>query len=510
MSTIFKTKPRNLTYSSSINVSNSINNKRLTDRSLEFYCILSTFAFFSTTTPANYSVLKKFYEQETGLTIHIETIKGYLEKFFYADLLKIEKLENRSGKFYLHLGVNISSSEYRTGINTFDNAKQNFTPFYIRQYKNRGNENKNPLIKGAVGVGHFMSSKPEYWQHRSKFVARDLDICTRTYETKKKNLLDCGICIKVRSHKNVYRYQFKLKAKYQEETRQALILAREEQVKDNELKKQTRAEKKFNGYTKHYYVGELGEIVKQYKISMNKITKDLDPTLALEQAKATIKQYREKTNAMLIMDGWKKGYNAEKIRLERHNEYKKQLADENIAIKLANKMSGFTSNGAISGFSDIFKQQVTDDTLNTELQSLSTTITGQIEPLFTNSVILPTQRAKRAIEAKSDGHRRTLSNVELYMETNWKELYKVLQLNNKANPDKPLTQELTHALSLVKSKEDFEDIYYNIYLISNTIPSFNNQSLHRQVFTTLINTLGGSDNLNKRCSEYIDRHRYLE
>lgn len=521
MSTTFKTKQRTLSNQSCINVPNQINKKRLTDRVYEFYCVLSTFAFFYALTPANYSVIKNFYEKHTGHSIHIDTIKAYIKVLIEKDLLKLEQLKNKSGKFYLHLGVNISTSEHREGINTFDNAKQNFTPFYLRYYKQKGFDSKTqkviPLIKGAMGVAQLMSSRFDFWQHRSKLNAKDLNICPRTYETKKKNLIDTGICIKMRSHKNVYQYRFNLKSRYQEETRLEIIKEKEQKIIELELKKQARAEKKFNGYTKHYFVGELGAIVKEYKISMNNLTKNLDPTLALEYAKITIKSYGERTNAKLIMDSWKKQYNSSKVFEQRHQTFKKGLEQENIAIKLDNKINGITNFG-VMGMSEILgtsknnqiRTQVTDDTIDTDSQSLSILLNGQIIPLFTNLVILPVQRKWKAIEATTEGHRQSLSKLELYIETNWEQLYRVLCLNNKARPDNLLSQDLTHALSLIKSKDDFKDLYYNVILETDTIARSNNKSLHRQMFSTLFNTLGNFEDLPSKVNEYLDRHRYLE
>jgi hypothetical protein len=329
VSTTYQTKPRNLTYSSSINVSNSINKLRLSDRVYEFYCILSIFAFFFRTTKANYSTITKFYEDKTNKPIHIDTVKNYMEKLIDSDLLAVEHLLNRSGKFYLHLGYNVSNIDYKLEGNTYENARVNFVPFYLKSFKTKG------LLKGSIGLETYMSSFPENWQHRKGLVIKDLDICTRTYYTKKQNLQNCGIVIKTRLDKINYRYQFKLKNQFKEETRIEVMAIREAKEADYELKRQQRSIKKFEGYTRHYYVGELGAIVKEHKITMNNLTKNLDPTLALEYAKLTIKSYGERTNAKLIMDSWKKQYNSSKVFEARHQAYKEEGRQENIAIKVA-------------------------------------------------------------------------------------------------------------------------------------------------------------------------------
>jgi hypothetical protein len=508
VSTTYQTKPRNLTYSSSINVSNSINKLRLSDRVYEFYCILSIFAFFFRTTKANYSTITKFYEDKTNKPIHIDTVKSYMEKLIDSDLLAVEHLNNRSGKFYLHLGYNISSIDYKVDGNTYENARTSFVPFYLKSFKTKG------LLKGSIGLETYMSSFPENWQHRKGLVIKDLDICTRTYYTKKENLQNCGIVIKTRLDKINYRYQFKLKNQFKAETRIEVMAIREAKEADYELKRQQRSIKKFEGYTRHYFVGELGTIVKEYKITMNNLTKNLDPTLALEYAKLTIKSYGERTNAKLIMDSWKKQYNSSKVFEARHQAYKEEARQENIAIKVENKMNGVSNNG-VMGMQDIMnynqnKQQFTDDTTTDSHISVSRLIGGEISPLITNTAILPTQYHRKPIQAKSDGHRQALSKFELFMETSWEQLYKVLCLNNKVIPDKQLSQELTHALKLVKSKDDFLDIYYNVYLTSDGIESSNNNSLHRQLFTTIFNTFGTVDNLKNNIQEYLDRHRYIE
>jgi hypothetical protein len=182
--------------------------------------------------------------------------------------------------------------------------------------------------------------------------------------------------------------------------------------------------------------------------------------------------------------------------------------------KVENKMNGVSNNG-VMGMQDIlnFNQnnhQITDDTTTDSHISVSRLIGGKIKPLITNTSTLSTQYHRKPIQAKSDGHRQALSKFELFMETSWEQLYEVLCLNNEVNPDKQLSQELTHALRLVKSKDDFLDLYYNVYLTSDSVESSNNKSLHRQVFMTIFNTFGNLDNLKHNIQEYLDRYRYIE
>jgi hypothetical protein len=291
-------------------ISNKIFTYSLKPKVIELYMVIALIIKTYPNIRFNYRDICVEYKKITRNNITKNTVTKYINILLGKGLLQKGKNKN----YHLGVSIDIQDSEY----NYYHEPKGFYTPFYSKIYENN-------LTKNEVILDHYIATLPYKRLRRTK-VIKDVNISLSTYNNLLRSLRAKNIIYRnVLINKNI---RFKKMFFYYSPMRDRLLRDYQDDkiirfVDKRELIYESRVSKPIVHKSRYWFVGDMGDYMRKYKIKYIKAFDNYEIQDALDIIKELEKQNKIRMSAPLIVKAILEAWNWDRIVSRRHSQFKK-------------------------------------------------------------------------------------------------------------------------------------------------------------------------------------------